>query len=138
YSAQTGTPGAATVLAGGVALELTGNIWRKHPFSYNVTANTMLEFTVDAANVGEILGIGLDSNDTWNDTTTKFQIGGREGSSYFIRTGTYSVDQGPVTYVIPVGAYFTGAVNYLTFVGDDDGLKAVDATFSNIKVYEAP
>ncbi|HEY9248476.1 MAG TPA: glycosyl hydrolase, partial [Rariglobus sp.] len=38
YSAQTGTPGAATVLAGGVALELTGNIWRKHPFSYNVTA----------------------------------------------------------------------------------------------------
>lgn len=139
YSVQTGTPATATVGTGGTSLTLTGNVWRKHPFTYTVTANTMLEFTVDAGNVGEILGIGLDSDDSYSNKKTTFQVGGSQNESNFLRTSqTYAADQGAVTYVIPVGAYFTGAVNHLTFVGDDDAGKAIDATFSNIRIYEAP
>ena len=139
YSGQSGTPAAGMVEAGGLALTLTGNAWRKHPFSYTVTPSTMLEFTVDASNAGEILAIGLDNDDNYSNAVRNFQVGGIHNNASFVRLNqTYSVDRGAMTYVVPVGHYFTGAMTSLTFVGKDSSRKAVDASFFNIKVYEAP
>jgi hypothetical protein len=137
YSTQSGTSSGASVGISGTSLTLTGNIWRKHPFSYNVTPSTMLEFTVNATNVGEMLGIGLDNDDDYTNRNTLFKIAGAESNGSVIPVSqVYSVDKKAVTYVIPIGAYYTGAMNYLTFVGDDDARKAVSATFSNIRIYE--
>ena len=50
---------------------------------------------------------------------------------YFNYTGTDWVH-----YTIPVGTFFTGFMNYLMFINDDDAADAGIGKFSNIQIYE--
>lgn len=138
YASQTGAGSTLVLESGDTAVRMTGNIWQKYPFTYTVTVNTMLEVTVAAPDTGEILGIGLDSDNNYGaGGVTNFQLSGSQSpSSFQILSPTYTAGEGAVTYVIPVGSFFTGSMNYLTFTGDDDGGQSIDVTFSNIRVYE--
>jgi hypothetical protein len=138
YSAQSSS-GGATVGGGGSSITLTGNTWRKYPYSYTVTTNTMLEVTIDASNAGEIIGIGMETNDDYSDTVSNIRLGGFQGagSSFIDVANPYASGEGPVTYVIPVGIHFTGTMNYLTFIGDADSSENFNGTFSDIRIYEA-
>jgi len=51
-----------TVGNGGASVNLTGNAWKKYPYAYSITPNTVLSFTVNAADTGEMLAIGMDSH----------------------------------------------------------------------------
>ncbi len=137
YSNQTGS-GNMSLEASNTAIHLTGNYWRKYAYAYNVTAKTMLEVTLDASDLGELTCIGFDSDNDYGTSVTNVQLGGAHTHSSFPRVDNqYSAGSGPVTYLIPIGTFFTGNMSYLTFIGDDDGNASADVTFSNIRIYEA-
>ncbi|MEX2606779.1 MAG: cadherin repeat domain-containing protein [Kiritimatiellia bacterium] len=139
---SNGSPSNLSISSDRSSATLTGNTWKYFPLSYTVTADTVLEVTVDAANVGEIIGIILD-NDT-NATTGRraFLFGGSQyGEGAF---DTWSWKMTPrlssgesATYTIPVGDHFTGSVSYLGLIADDDvSPHTIDVTFSNLRLYE--
>jgi hypothetical protein len=141
---QNGLPTSATVGSGGGSVTLTGNAWKKHPFAYTVTANTVVEVTVNGSDTGEVVGLALDSEGTPLNNRRAFRFGGSDvGSTTFDTwswkmTPAYAAGSGAATYVIMAGEYFTGTVAYLGFIADDDANGSSNITFSNIRIYEAP
>lgn len=144
-TAQDGSgslPTSATVSTGGKSVTITGNVWKKHPFSYSVGPNTVMEVSVNASDAGEFMGITLDTDNTATNARRGFRFGGstvadpaHDTWSWRVNP-TYVAGSGLARYVIPVGSYFTGSVSYIGFVGDDDANGSTNATFSNIWVYE--
>lgn len=129
----------ATLVNGGTGLRLQGNGWKIAPYTYNVTANTVLEFDVAASTQAEVYGIGLmpaDSSTYWPTHTFQLSGGQNIGKQHF---KTYSTQTAGVKhYRIPLGGFFTGTTTRLIFINDfDDGLQNGDITFSNLRVYEA-
>jgi FtsP/CotA-like multicopper oxidase with cupredoxin domain len=113
---------------------MTGNCWKKINLAYTVTANTFLEFDFQSSAQAEIQGIGFDTNDAINDPQSLlFQVYGTQ--SYGTIYNTYG-GSGVQHYVIPVGTYYTGSFNYLTFANDDDAAPIGESVFSNIQIYE--
>lgn len=46
--------------------------------AYTVTANTVLEVTLDASDVGELTCIGFDSDDNFKTSATSIKLGGSQ------------------------------------------------------------
>ncbi len=137
YASQSAS-GGMTLEAADTAIHLTGNTWRKYAYTYTVTTNTVVEVTVDATDVGELMCIGLDSDNDYATGTTNIKIAGSQTHASFVPVGTsYIAGSGPVTYIIPVGTVFTGNMSYLTFIGDDDAGEDIDVIFSDVRIYEA-
>ena len=127
------------------AATITRNPWKRFPLLYSVTPNTMLEFSVEATDVGEILGLILDDNTSATDNRRGFLVGGSDLNGALDDPWVwdvpglerYTAGMGVKTYTIPVGTYFTGQVNYLVLVGDDDASGgSTNATFHNIRLRE--
>jgi hypothetical protein len=140
YHGQTASGSTATLLDSDSSIHLEGNIWRKFAYNYTITADTVLEVTVDASDVGEVLAIGFDSNSDYTDSLSNVQLGGSQttSSGFEVISPVYTANSGAVSYRLPVGSYFTGSMNYITFIADDDADASADITFSNIHVYESP
>jgi hypothetical protein len=134
---------SGTVASNTLGITLKGNSWKKHPYLYTVTSGTLLEFTVNGLNNGEIIGLALD-NDNYNTNSRRaFIFGGSERNmssidkwGWKLSDNYYPANSGSVTYVVPVGSFFTGAVTNLGFIADDDAQGATDITISEIKLYE--
>ncbi|CAA6689513.1 MULTISPECIES: DNRLRE domain-containing protein [unclassified Lentimonas] len=134
YSTQ-GIKGLNTVSADGSALTIEGNSWIKFPIIHEVTADTVLEFTVDADDVGEIFGIGFEEDDDLTNDLRIFQLAGTATWATGIQeSNNYVAKSGPVTYAIHVGAFYTGMMTNLAFAADDDGNASISASFSDIKL----
>ncbi|MGB3759207.1 MAG: hypothetical protein WBA07_22975, partial [Rivularia sp. (in: cyanobacteria)] len=120
-------------------IEIKGNGWKKLAFDYAITDKTILEFEFQSDIRGEIQGIGFDTDDKFGSSDDKkllFQLEGSQtaGVSDFKDNVT---GQGWKTYQITVGDYFSGNVNYLTFVNDHDGGDQNAASkYRNLKLYE--
>ncbi len=146
YGSQDGDGGSATndtVSPDGESVTLTGNPWKKWELNYTVTQDTMLQFTVDGSDAGEILAITLD-NDTDHTTWRRgFRFGGSDVGISSLNNWswrvepTYVAGSGATTYTIDVGSYFTGTMNYLGLIADDDANASSNITFSNITLVEA-
>jgi YD repeat-containing protein len=65
---------AMTIEDDGATLHLVGNGWKKIPFPYSVTADTVLEFDFKSGSQAEIHAIGFDDDDIQPMPTT-LQIG---------------------------------------------------------------
>jgi hypothetical protein len=131
--------GSATIEESNATLHLTGNLWRKFGLSYNVTANTVLEFDLKVSQLGEIHAIGFDIDDN-ESPSMGFRLYGTEawaGSiDDFYTPGAPSSDW--QHFRIPVGDFYTGAMNYLFLVNDHDGgSQNAESLFSNIRVAES-
>ena len=135
-----GQPTNISVGSGGTEFTLTGNAWKSAAFSYNVVAETVMEFTINAPNAGEFVGIALDSDNLPTNLRRAFIAGGSQhgGSSSFSwsLTPKYISGEGLATYVVPVGTFFTGQVNRIGLIADDDASGAANVTYSNIRIYE--
>lgn len=129
--------GTTTVITGGSSATLTGNNWKKFPLNYTVTPDTILEFTIDATDTGEIIGAGFDEDNDLLNNKRIFQVGGGQNwTDGYPVTPTYTAGSGPVTYSINVGDFYTGAMNWLVLSADDDANGSTNVTFSNLRVYE--
>ena len=130
-----GYPAIANTSDGGLTVAIQGNAWKRIPLSYTITSKTVLEFEVTAADEGEILAIGLDEDTDYSNAVRGLQLGGSDvWNQAWQGISAYTSDN--KTYRIPVGEFYTGPMNNLFFVADDDADGSTDAVFKTIMIYE--
>jgi len=100
--------------AGG-SLSLTNNTWKYIALDYTVTANTVIEFEFSSTSQGEIHGIGFE-NDNSLTRDRYFKV---HGTQDYGVTNYDNYAGGTTTYVVPVGAFYTGAMDRLVFMQCD-------------------
>ncbi len=137
YSNQD-VSGTFSVDASGDTLTLTNNTWKRSVSTFNVTANTVLEFQFASSQQGEIHAIGFDENDELNDIGRLFQFFGSQNW-----TGAGRLDA-PVNYTgngafqqfsIPVGQSYTGTMN-LVFSNDNDAGSGNQGQFRCVRILD--
>ncbi|MEX2606107.1 MAG: LamG-like jellyroll fold domain-containing protein [Kiritimatiellia bacterium] len=140
YGGQDGINGKSTsslVSPDGASLTIEGNAWKKVPYNYTLTPDSVLEFTVHSSNVAEILAIGVDTNNTFDDDATTFQLAGSQtGFNWTLLNGGVYTEGETVSFRIPIGEDLSGTISYLTFIADDDQFGLAHATFSDVRIYE--
>ncbi|NEN24639.1 S8 family serine peptidase [Cryomorpha ignava] len=125
--------GTHSVSGGGSTISIQNNAWKYAPFNYTITANTMLAFEFKSTGQGEIHGIGFDTDNNISNTLT-FQLYGTQAWG-ILNYENYSGSNWQ-SYTIPVGSFFTGTYNRLTFACDNDGGTGDNSQFRNIVIYE--
>ncbi|MCB1761433.1 MAG: PKD domain-containing protein [Gammaproteobacteria bacterium] len=125
--------GEAVVEDGGRTLRLTGNRWKRIDFPYQATPKTVIEFDFYSGRQSEIHAIGMEED---NRLTGRrfFQLWGTQLWAHQ-KFNNYA-GSGWVRYRIPVGSYYTGNMNYLVFVMDDDAKLGGESRFRDLRVYE--
>ena len=126
----------AEVLEDGDTLHLSGNGWKSIDFDYEVTPNTVLSFDFRTDSLGEIHGIGFDSDSSIGADKT-FQLAGSQ--SWGMEVESYASADGEWQHFeINVGESYTGDFDRLFFVNDHDaGSQNGESFFSNVSVYES-
>lgn len=124
--------GNFSVNTSGSSLTLTNNTWKQIALNYTVTANTVVEFQFSSTSQGEIHGIGFEDD---NDLTSSryFKV---HGTQDYGVTNYDNYASGTKTYTIPVGSSYTGSMDKLVFINDNDGGSGNNSTFSNVRIYE--
>jgi len=123
----------------GAEVELNGNIWRSLDAPVEVSENTILRFEYNREREGELHAIGLDDNAEHEDVPRLFQIDGANTAlPGFIRDfNTYRDGDGWLAYEIPVGQYYTGAMDRIALVSVDAGFgDGAQVLFRNVEVVE--
>ncbi len=124
--------GTFTIENSGSSLKLTNNTWKYISMNYNVTANTVVEFEFSSTSEGEIHGIGFEDDNSLT-SNRYFKV---HGSQNYGVTNYDNYTSGTQTYIIPVGNFYTGSMDRLVFINDNDAGSGNTSTFNNIKIYE--
>ncbi|WP_299681186.1 M20/M25/M40 family metallo-hydrolase [uncultured Tenacibaculum sp.] len=124
--------GTFNITNSGNSLTLVNNTWKYIPYDYNVTANTVVEFEFNSTSQGEIHGIGFE-NDNNLSSTRYFKV---HGSQNYGVTNYDNYTSGTQTYIIPIGSFYTGTMDRLVFINDNDAGSGNTSVFSNVKIYE--
>ncbi len=137
YASGQDLSGGFTIEDGGATIRLTGNSWKKAPLNYTITANTVLKFDFRSTDEGEIHAIALDDNNDFQDVKKAFQVHGSQtwSGGAFTDFNNYS-GSSFTSYTIPVGTYYTGAVNNIAFINDGDSNTGI-GFFRNIEIFES-
>jgi RHS repeat-associated protein len=125
-----------TIEDDGATLHLIGNGWKKIPFPYSVTLNTVLEFDFKSRAEAEVQGMGFDNDNNLSANFT-FQVYGTQNWG-ILNYKTYA-DDAPdwAHFTIPVGQFYAGEMKYLFFANDHDVASPDgESYYSNIQVYE--
>lgn len=132
YSESQDT-GYAMVSEDQSGIELEGSAWKSLNLFEGITKDTVLTFDFKSDAEGEIQGIGFVSK---NDAleTMFFQLDGSQELGIQEFNDAYETGSGFKSYTIPVGEYFTGPVEQLVLVSDDDADLGAMSAFSNISL----
>ncbi len=125
--------GNFSIQNGGASLSLQNNTWKEISYNYTVTANTVIEFEFSSTGQGEIHGIGFETNTTLT-SSNYFRVYGTQ--NYGVGNYDNYGGSGTKTYTIPVGNFYTGNMNRLIFINDNDAGSGNTSIFSNVKIYE--
>ena len=142
YDDQDITANGATITDGGATLELSGNTWKKLALAEPLTvgADTVLRFTFEAGQIGEIMGIGLDTDNSYRSTANQvlFQFAGSQNWSAYAEQGYsgYQSADGAVTIEIPLGDWEGQTFTQLVFMNDDDAAAAATSRFSDVQIVQ--
>ena len=129
--------GTATIHDDGASLRLYGNNWKMIALPYAVTPDTLLEFTFQSYEQGEVAGVGFSRNPALASSTF-FAVYGLQ-SSFGSQVYSDYAAHAPARrrYVIPVGEHFTGSFDYIVFANDQDRRgEDGEAVYSRLKLYE--
>ncbi len=124
--------GNSSIVNGGTGLSLQNNTWKSVALNYTVTSATVIEFDFSSTSQGEIHAIGFENDNTLT-SSRYFKV---HGTQNYGVTNYDNYSSGTVRYVIPVGNFYTGAMDRLVFTNDNDAGSGNNSTFSNIKIYE--
>ncbi|MEE2729940.1 MAG: hypothetical protein VYA55_03915 [Pseudomonadota bacterium] len=134
FTSQDSSSGA--VESSTASITLTGNRWRYVDGEvFTLTAESVLEFDMVADGLGEIQGIGFDTDHSASSSAV-FKLSGTQnwGNQTYSYTGSGSVQH----IIIPVGQHYTGANMQLLIVNDkDSGSSTSTLTVSNVTVCES-
>ncbi|WP_299256245.1 T9SS type A sorting domain-containing protein [uncultured Aquimarina sp.] len=117
---------------GGASISMTNNTWKFIALNYNVTSNTVIEFDFSSTSQGEIHGVAFENDNTLTSTRV-FKV---HGTQNYGVTNFDNYSSGTITYTIPVGNFYTGNMDRLVFVNDNDAGSGNTSVFSNVKIYE--
>ncbi len=143
FASQDVTPDGITVSSDGSSINLVGNTWKKMLLpdeGYTITENTVLSVTVNASVIGEIIGIGLETNNELDDTDLPlFQLGGTQPLPLYFNQefSDYDTPGQTKTYTISLSDWAGEDFTYLLLTNDQD-VENPDAnvTFSNVSLIE--
>ncbi|PCI57300.1 MAG: hypothetical protein COB36_03280 [Alphaproteobacteria bacterium] len=139
-SQDSGAP--VTVTNDGEDFTLAGNLWKRLFIDYTITPDTVLEFEYASTTTPEISAIGFDNDSAFNNDSDRFFLNGTQfiGVPYSASIPTYQYTGAGAyqSYSIPVGAFFTGNFDYITFINDDDLTPTGNAMFRNVSLREGP
>ncbi|GAA4276211.1 M36 family metallopeptidase [Aquimarina mytili] len=124
--------GTATIVSAGAGLSMQSNTWKEIALNYTVTSSTVIEFDFSSTAQGEIHAVGFE-NDASLTPARYFKVHGTQNY------GVLDFDNyagGTTTYVIPVGTFYTGSMDRLVFINDNDAGSGNTSVFSNVKIYE--
>ncbi|MDH7444825.1 M20/M25/M40 family metallo-hydrolase [Aquimarina sp. 2201CG14-23] len=124
--------GDFSVVSSGSGLSMQNNTWKYISLNYTVTASTVLEFDFNSTSQGEIHGVGFE-NDNSLTSSRYFKV---HGTQNYGVTNYDNYTSGTTTYTIPVGDFYTGAMDRLVLINDNDAGSGNTSTFSNVKIYE--
>ncbi|MEO1620162.1 MAG: DUF4347 domain-containing protein, partial [Cyanobacteria bacterium J06632_3] len=120
YAGRQDQNPTVSVSSGGSQFSIQGNGWKKVNLPYTVTANTVLRFDFRSDSEGEVHGIGFDTDNSLS-VNRLFKLSGTQTQGSGISAfDNYVTGSGWQIYEIPVGDFFTGNFNYLTFANDHD------------------
>src|SRR5258706_1737050 len=137
FSTQDVQPNTTNVVEdNGATLHISGNSWKKIPFPYLVTLNTVIEFDFKSTAQGEIHGLGFKATEE-SSASQMFKLYGTE-SGWNSTYNNYSSSAPQWKhYKIPVGTYYQGWNSYLVFTNDHDiSSPTAQSYFSTLVVYE--
>ncbi|AXT58996.1 T9SS C-terminal target domain-containing protein [Aquimarina sp. AD10] len=132
YANQDSSGNNSSVVSGGSGLSLSNNTWKYITLNYNVTANTVLEFDFSSSAEGEIHAVGFDDDNALT-ANRYFKV---HGTQNYGVTNYDDYTSGTKKYTIPVGNFYTGNMNQLVFINDNDAGSGNTSIFSNVKIYE--
>ncbi|MEM6766869.1 MAG: Ig-like domain-containing protein [Bacteroidota bacterium] len=125
--------GIAEIEDEGSTIKIANNAWKSIDLDINIQGSTWLQFDFKSTKIGEFHGIGLDVNNVVDDSKI-FTIYGTQ--FYGIMDYRNYRGSGWQTYIIPIGRYYTGTFNRMTFMADHDtGAGDADAFFRNILIH---
>ncbi len=124
--------GDFSIVDGGAGLSMQNNTWKYIALNYTVTANTVIEFDFSSTSQGEIHGIGFENDDTLT-STRYFKV---HGTQNYGVTNFDNYASGTTKYTIQVGTFYTGNMDRLVFINDNDAGSGNNSIFSNVKIYE--
>jgi len=148
WSGNVNEGGSVTVENGGRTVDMTGNRWQAVEFDYDVTEDTVVAFEFRSDSVGEIHGVGFETDDNQESDRIVRVAGSQNWGVPVDRYGHgtyYAEGDGWVRYEVPIGEVYDaedasniGSASKLLFVNDCDGsgCSGVDSTFRNVRVYE--
>ena len=139
YGGSQDVEGTAVIENDGVALHLTGNVWKCIQLPLTITPDTVLEFDFQSSVEGEEHAIGMDA-DLIIQQDNSFKVYGTQTTGTILLDFDDYASYAPDTrhYIIPIGQYYTGSMQYLFFVNDHDVASPTgESVFSNIQIYDA-
>ncbi|WP_062055588.1 trypsin-like peptidase domain-containing protein [Aquimarina longa] len=125
--------GNFSIINGGAGLSLQNNTWKYISLNYTVTSNTVIEFKFSSASQGEIHAVGFENNNSLT-SSRYFRVYGTQ--NYGVGNFDNYSGSGTKTYTIPVGNFYTGSMDRLVFINDNDAGSGNTSIFSAIKIYE--
>ncbi|MBW1297739.1 T9SS type A sorting domain-containing protein, partial [Aquimarina litoralis] len=124
--------GNYSITNGGASISMQNNTWKYIALNYTVTPNTVIEFDFSSTSQGEIHGVGFEDDN--NLTSGRyFKV---HGTQNYGVTNFDNYSSGTTTYTIPVGNFYTGTMDRLVFINDNDAGSGNTSVFSNVKIYE--
>ncbi|WP_081740422.1 trypsin-like peptidase domain-containing protein [Aquimarina pacifica] len=129
---DSNTSGNFVIGNGGASISLTNNAWKFISLDYSVTSSTVVEFDFSSTSQGEIHGIGFEDDNTLT-SSRYFKV---HGTQDYGVTNYDNYSNGTTTYVIPVGNFYTGDMDRLVFINDNDSGSGNTTVISNVKIYE--
>lgn len=125
--------GNFSIVSSGAGISMQNNTWKYISLNYTVTSNTVIEFDFSSTSQGEIHGVGFE-NDNSLTSSRYFRVYGTQ--NYGVGNFDNYSGSGTKKYTIPVGNFYTGAMNRLVFINDNDAGSGNTSIFSNVKIYE--
>lgn len=138
YGTDEDLRSSISIRDGRKTLGIIGNGWKKFTIpNYEVTANTILEFTFRSSSLGEIHGIGVDNDNTISPNQI-FKVYGTENYGISDNNNYATATAGSWRkYSIALGNYLRGNISYLTFINDHDVANpTAESFFTNIYLSE--
>ena len=141
YGGQDARPNAGfDVGGGGASLTLDGNVWKTVDLgSFEVTDTTVLRFDLTIDALGEIHGIGLDSDNTLGNGGVFFQLAGTQTLKVGDQTyrGEYGATGETVSYEIDLSAHAGQSFDRMVFINDHDIAPSNPSeTFANVRLVD--
>lgn len=128
--------GIVQVQSGDKTIRLANNAWKYIALPYTLTANSVLSFDFRSDVEGEIVAIGMDDDNIWSSDRA-FKLYGTQAVNGEIADFDGYSPSGYQHYEIPIGQYYTGAMDRLFLIMDHDASPGNgDAFFRNVLVYE--